>query len=245
MVLSDVSIKRPVFATVLSLLIVVFGVAALQGLPVREYPDIDPPVVSVSTDYTGAAAEVVDTQITQVIEGGAISGIEGIRSIESSTEQGESRTSIEFDTSRDVDIAANDVRDAVSRVLNQLPDEADPPPVVQKADSDARPMMWITLISDVWDSAELSDFADRVLADRLSVLDGVADVRIGGERRYAIRVWLDRTRLAARNITVARWSRHCGRTTWSYRPVQWTPPPATLPCARKGGCQMWKISAIW
>lgn len=201
MVLSDVSIKRPVFATVLSLLIVVFGLAALLGLPVREYPDIDPPVVSISTDYTGAAAEVVDTQITQVIEG-AISGIEGIRSIESSTEQGESRTSIEFTTARDVDIAANDVRDAVSRVANQLPDEADPP-VVRKADSDARPMMWVTLRSDVWDSAELSDFADRVLADRLSVLDGVADVRIGGERRYAIRVWLDRERLAARDITVA------------------------------------------
>ncbi|MDX5329180.1 MAG: efflux RND transporter permease subunit, partial [Marinobacter sp.] len=201
MVLSDISIKRPVFATVLSLLIVVFGVAALMGLPVREYPDIDPPIVSVSTDYTGAAAEVVDTQITQVIEG-AISGIEGIRSIESSTEQGESRTSIEFNTSRDIDVAANDVRDAVARVANQLPDEADPPRI-QKADSDARPMMWITLLSDVWDSAELSDFADRVLADRLSVLDGVADVRIGGERRYAIRVWLDRERLAARNITVA------------------------------------------
>ncbi len=201
MVLSDLSIKRPVFATVLSLLVVVFGIAALLGLPVREYPDIDPPVVSISTDYIGAAAEVVDTQITQVIEG-AISGVEGIRSIESSTEQGESRTSIEFNTSRDVDIAANDVRDAVSRVINQLPDEADPP-VVRKADSDARPMMWITLLSDVWDAAELSDYADRVLADRLSVLDGVADVRIGGERRYAIRVWLDRTRLAARNITVA------------------------------------------
>ena len=201
MVLSDISIKRPVFATVLSLLIVVFGVAALLGLPVREYPDIDPPIVSVSTDYTGAAAEVVDTQITQVIEG-AISGIEGIRSIESSTEQGESRTSIEFNTSRDIDVAANDVRDAVARVANQLPDEADAPRV-RKADSDARPMMWVTLLSDVWDSAELSDFADRVLVDRLSVLDGVADVRIGGERRYAIRVWLDRERLAARNITVA------------------------------------------
>ncbi|QFS89094.1 MULTISPECIES: efflux RND transporter permease subunit [Marinobacter] len=201
MVLSDISIKRPVFATVLSLLIVVFGVAALMGLPVREYPDIDPPIVSVSTDYTGAAAEVVDTQITQVIEG-AISGIEGIRSIESSTEQGESRTSIEFNTSRDIDVAANDVRDAVARVANQLPDEADAPRV-RKADSDARPMMWVTLLSDVWDSAELSDFADRVLVDRLSVLDGVADVRIGGERRYAIRVWLDRERLAARNITVA------------------------------------------
>tara|TARA_R110000824_G_scaffold132239_1_gene294601 strand:- start:16776 stop:19892 length:3117 start_codon:yes stop_codon:yes gene_type:complete len=200
-ILSDVSIKRPVFATVLSLLIVVFGLAALFGLPVREYPDIDPPVVSISTNYTGAAAEVVDTQITQVIEG-AISGIEGIRSIESSTEQGESRTSIEFSTSRDVDIAANDVRDAVSRVADQLPDEADAP-VVRKADSDARPMMWVTLRSDLWDSAELSDFADRALADRLSVLDGVADVSIGGERRYAIRVWLDRERLAARNITVA------------------------------------------
>ncbi|MDK8462482.1 efflux RND transporter permease subunit [Marinobacter sp. SS13-12] len=201
MILSDISIKRPVFATVISLLILVFGLAALRGLPVREYPDIDPPVVSISTDYIGAAAEVVDTQITQVVEG-AISGIEGIRSIESSTEQGESRTSIEFNTSRNVDIAANDVRDAVARVANTLPEEADPP-VVSKADSDARPMMWITLRSDVWDSAELSDFADRVLADRLSVLDGVADVRIGGERRYAIRVWLDRERLAARDMTVS------------------------------------------
>ena len=201
MILSDISIKRPVFATVVSLLIVVFGIAALLGLPVREYPDIDPPEVSISTDYTGAAAEVVDTQITQVIEG-AISGVEGIRSIESSTEQGESRTSIEFNTSRDVDIAANDVRDAVSRVLNELPVEADPP-TIQKADSDARPMMWVTLRSEVWDSAELSDFAERVLADRLSVLNGVADVRIGGERRYAIRVWLDQQRLASRNITVA------------------------------------------
>jgi len=200
-ILSDVSIKRPVFATVLSLLIVVFGLAALLGLPVREYPDIDPPVISISTEYTGAAAEVVDTQITQVIEG-AISGIEGIRSIESSTEQGESRTSIEFSTTRNVDIAANDVRDAVSRVANQMPEEADPS-VVRKADSDARPMMWVTLRSEVWDSAELSDFAERVLVDRLSVLDGVADVFIGGERRYAIRVWLDRDRLAARDITVA------------------------------------------
>ncbi len=201
MVLSDISIKRPVFATVVSLLILVFGIASLMELPVREYPDIDPPVVSISTDYTGAAAEVVDTQITQVIEG-AISGVEGIRTIESSTEQGESRTSIEFNTSRDVDIAANDVRDAVSRVANQLPEEADAP-VIRKADSDARPMMWVTLRSDTWDSAELSDYADRVLTDRLAVVDGVADVRIGGERRYAIRVWLDRERLAARDITVA------------------------------------------
>ncbi|MBV0934683.1 efflux RND transporter permease subunit [Marinobacterium weihaiense] len=201
MVLSDISIKRPVLATVLSLLILVFGLAALLGLPIREYPDIDPPVVSISTDYTGAAAEVVDTQITQVIED-SISGIEGIRSIESSTEQGESRTTIEFNTSRDVDIAANDVRDAVSRVLNRLPQEADPP-VVRKANSDARPMMWLTLRSDTWDAAQLSDFAERVLSDRLSVVDGVADVYIGGERRYAMRVWLDPEKLAARDLTVA------------------------------------------
>ncbi|UDL05043.1 efflux RND transporter permease subunit [Marinobacter sp. CA1] len=201
MILSDVSIKRPVFATVLSLLVLVFGLAALLGLPVREYPDIDPPYVSISTDYTGAAAEVVDTQITQVIEG-AVSGIEGIRSVTSSTEQAESRTSIEFNSDVDVDVAANDVRDAVSRVANQLPDEADAP-VVSKADSDANPMMWVTLRSDVWSRAELSDYADRVLVDRLSVLEGVARVRIGGERRYAIRVWLDQQRLAARDITVA------------------------------------------
>lgn len=201
MLLSDLSIKRPVFSTVLSLLIIVFGLASLMGLPVREYPDIDPPVVSVSTDYKGAAAEVVDTQVTQLVEG-AISGIEGVRSIESSTEQGESRTSIEFNTNRNIDNAANDVRDAVARILNSLPEEADNP-VVRKADSDARPMMWITLRSDVWDSAALSDYADRVLADRLSVLDGVARVRIGGQRKYAMRVWLDPERLAARELTVA------------------------------------------
>lgn len=201
MLLTDVSIKRPVFATVMNLLVLVFGMAALMGLPVREYPDIDPPIVSISTNYTGAAAEVVDTQITQIVEG-AISGIEGIRTIQSSTEQGESRTSIEFNISRDVDIAANDVRDAIARIVDELPEEADAP-VVSKADSDARPMMWLTLRSQAWDSAELSDFADRVLVDRFSVLDGVADVRIGGERRYAIRVWLDRDRLAARDITVA------------------------------------------
>src|SRR5690554_8161787 len=118
MVSSEISTKRPVFATVLSILIVVFGLAALLGLTVREYPDIDPPIVSVPTSYTGAAAEVVDSQITQVIEG-AISGIDGIRSIESSSDPGRSRTTIEFNTSRDIDIAATDVRDAVARVISR------------------------------------------------------------------------------------------------------------------------------
>ena len=145
MILSDVSIKRPVFATVISLLIVVFGVSALMKLPIREYPDIDPPEVSISVDYAGAAPEVIDTQIIQVIEG-AISGVEGVRKIESRSRLGSARTTVEFTLERDVDIAANDVRDAVSRVLNRLPEEAETP-VIAKADADARPIIWVTLTS--------------------------------------------------------------------------------------------------
>src|SRR5690554_6015254 len=133
MVLSDISVKRPVFATVLSLLIVVFGLAALNQLPVREYPDIDPPIVSVAVVYTGAAPEVVDSQIVQIIEGG-ISGVDGIRTIESSSEIGEARINIEFEPERDIDAAANDVRDAVSRIIEDLPTEAEQPEI-RKADS--------------------------------------------------------------------------------------------------------------
>lgn len=200
MVISDVSIKRPVFATVISLLILVFGLSGLLELPVREYPDIDPPQVSVSVDYVGAAPEVIDTQIIQVIEG-AISGVEGVRRLESRSRLGSARTNIEFDLDRDVDVAANDVRDAVSRVLVALPEEADPP-VIAKADSDARPIIWVTLTSTSLDPAQLTDYAERNLVDRFSVLDGVADIFIGGERRYAMRIWLDRKRMAARSVTV-------------------------------------------
>ncbi|MDF1780833.1 MAG: efflux RND transporter permease subunit [Alcanivoracaceae bacterium] len=201
MIISDVSIKRPVFATVISLLILVFGFSGLMKLPVREYPDIDPPQVSVSVNYVGAAPEVIDTQIIQVIEG-AISGVEGVRRIESRSRLGSARTNIEFTLARDIDVAANDVRDAVSRVLVSLPEEADAP-VIAKADSDARPIIWVTLTSDSLDAAQLSDYAERNLVDRFSVLDGVADIFIGGERRYAMRIWLDRTRMAARAVTVS------------------------------------------
>ncbi|MFN3713480.1 MAG: efflux RND transporter permease subunit [Alcanivoracaceae bacterium] len=200
MVLSDISIKRPVFATVISLLIVVFGLSGLLKLPVREYPDIDPPEVSVSVNYRGAAPEVIDTQIVQIIEG-AISGIEGVRRIESRSRIGSARTSIKFNLNRDVDAAANDVRDAVARVLGRLPDDADPP-VIAKTDADARPIIWVTLTSAALAPQELSDFAERNLVDRFSVLDGVADVFIGGQRRYAMRIWLDRRRMAAHQITV-------------------------------------------
>ena len=201
MILSDISIKRPVFATVINLLIMVFGLAALSQLPVREYPDIDPPIVSVVVDYTGAAPEVIDSQIVQVIEGG-VSGVDGIRTIESSSEIGQARINIEFTPDRDIDAAANDIRDAVSRVTRDLPTEAEPPEI-RKADSDARPMMWIALRSDRLSPAEMTDYAVRNMVDRLSVLSGVAQVRIGGERRYAMRIWLDRQQMAARQVTVA------------------------------------------
>ena len=201
MILSDVSIKRPVFATVISLLILVFGIASLQQLPVREYPDIDPAVVSISVNYVGAAPEVIDSQIIQLVEG-AISGVDGIRSIESRSRIGSARTSIEFETGRDVDNAANDVRDAVARIIDRLPDEADAP-VVVKADADARPMMWVTMTSDRMTPQEMTDYARRSLVDRLSVLTGIAEVRIGGERRYAMRIWLDTNKMLARRITVA------------------------------------------
>ncbi len=130
----------------ISLLIVVFGISALLKLPVREYPDIDPPEVTVEVTYDGAAPEVIDTQIIQVVEG-AIAGVEGVHRIESRSRLGSARTSVEFNLDRDLDIAANDVRDAVARVLNQLPEEADAP-VIAKSDSDARPIIWVTLSSD-------------------------------------------------------------------------------------------------
>jgi multidrug efflux pump len=197
--LSDTSVKRPVLATVLNLLLVVFGLFALLNITVREYPDIDPPVVSVSTNYPGASAAVVETQITQLLED-RIAGIEGIRSISSASRDGRSNITIEFSLSRDVEDAANDVRDRVSRALNNLPDEADPPEV-SKSDDDASPVIWLTLSSPALSTLELTDYADRFLADRFGALDGVSQVRIGGDRLPAMRIWLDRRALAARGLT--------------------------------------------
>lgn len=198
--LSDVSVKRPVLATVVNLLLVVFGLFALYNITVREYPDIDPPVVSVQTNYPGASAGVVETKITQVLED-RIAGIEGIRSISSSSRDGRSNITIEFGLSRDVEAAANDVRDRVARAAGNLPDEADPPEV-SKSDSDASPVIWLALSSSKLSPLELTDFADRILLDRFGALDGVSQVRIGGDRSPAMRVWLDRKALAARGLTV-------------------------------------------
>ncbi len=200
MILSDVAVTRPVFATVVSLLLTLFGIVAFLDLPLREYPDIDPPVVSIDTVYPGAAANVVETRITELIED-RIAGVEGIEFIELVSEDGRSRVTIEFEVGRDVDAAANDVRDRVAGVLDDLPDEADPPDI-QKADSNDDVIMWLNLASDRMNVLELTDYARRYLVDRFSSLDGVARVRVGGGLEYAMRVWLDRTALAARGITV-------------------------------------------
>lgn len=201
MILSDVSVTRPVFATVISLLLMAFGLVAFDRLPLREYPDIDAPIVTINTTYTGAAASIVETRVTQVIES-RISGVEGIRYISSTSEDGRSRVSVEFDISRNIDDAANDLRDRVSGVLDNLPEEADPPEV-EKADSNDDVIYWLSLSSETRNSLELTDYAIRYLEDRLSILPGVARVRIGGGLEYAMRIWIDRQKLAARNLTVA------------------------------------------
>jgi multidrug efflux pump len=200
MILSDISVTRPVLASVMSLLLIAFGVIAFDRLPLREYPDIDPPVVSIETVYPGAAANVVETRITRLIED-RIAGVEGIRYVQSTSEDGRSAISVEFEIDRDVDAAANDIRDRVSTVLDDLPDEADPPEI-QKVDSNEDVIMWLNLASDRLSVPELTDYAERYLVDRFSVLRGVARVRVGGAQVYAMRVWLDRRELAARNLTV-------------------------------------------
>ncbi|CAH0205580.1 efflux RND transporter permease subunit [Roseomonas sp. CECT 9278] len=200
MVLSDVSIKRPVFATVISLLLTVLGLFALQRMPIREYPAIDPPIIQITTTYRGASAPVVDSQITEILEG-AVAGVEGIKVMSSQSRDERSQITMEFLLSRNVDSAANDVRDRVARALARLPEQADTP-VVAKVDGDSRPILWIALASDRLTPLDLTDIARRRIVDRLAIVEGVAQVIISGERRFAMRVWIDRQALAARNLTV-------------------------------------------
>jgi multidrug efflux pump len=201
MMLSDLSVRRPVFAAVAAIVLCVIGVAAFFFLPVRELPDVDPPVVSVSTRYAGASAEVIESRITEPIEQ-QVAGIQGIERINSTSRDGRSSVNIEFSLDRDIDDAANDVRDRISRVLGNLPDQADPPEVA-KADSDGAPIMILFLRSPELNRMELTDYADRYLVDRLATVPGVANVQIYGEQRYAMRIWLDPVQLAARGLTVS------------------------------------------
>lgn len=200
MTLSDISVRRPVLATVMSLVIIAFGAIALTTLPLRELPDVDRPVVSVNTTYPGASAQVVENQITRPIED-QLSGIDGIDVINATSRDGRSSVNIEFDLNRDIEDAANDVRNAVDRARGQLPADVDDP-TIRKADADADPIIWFSLQSTTLDSIELTDYADRYIVDRLSVLNGVASVTVGGGFRRALRIWLDTNALAARGLTV-------------------------------------------
>ena len=199
MKLSDVSIKRPVFAVVMSLLLLVLGAMSFMRLTLRELPNIDPPIVSVDVTYPGASAAVVETRVTQILEDG-LAGIEGIRTIQSTSRNGRADVTIEFNLNRDIEAAANDVRDRVSRVMDRLPQEADPPEIA-KVEADADVIIWLNMRSTVMDTMELTDYADRYIVDRLSSLDGVARVQLGGGQRYAMRIWLDRDAMAARGLT--------------------------------------------
>lgn len=198
--LSDLSVRRPVFAAVAAIILCVIGLAAFTSLPIRELPSVDPPVVSVSTSYRGASAEVIEERITQVIER-QVAGIQGIDRVNSSSRDGRSNITITFNLDRDLDAAANDVRDAVSRVTSNLPDQADPPQIA-KANADASPIVILNLTSTTLNPLQLADYADRYLVERMSTIDGVAQANLFGAKIFAMRIWLDANEMAARGVTV-------------------------------------------
>jgi multidrug efflux pump len=200
MLITDLAVRRPAFAVVLSLLLLAFGALAFQTLQLRQYPDIDTPVISISTDYRGASAQVVETKITQPLEG-RLSGIEGVKTISSRSSDGRSSITLDFETSRNIDDAANDVRDSIGGVVNSLPEEASPPQI-RKSNSDDNPVIWLSLASDTLSRLEVTDYAERFVADRFSSIDGVARVDVSGGLAYSMKIWLERGELAARDLTV-------------------------------------------
>src|SRR5690349_4221122 len=199
MKLSTVSIRRPVFASVMSVTILLFGIIAFLRLPVREYPDIDPPIISVVTLYRGASPSVVETEITNILEE-QFATLVGVKTLTSSSREQGSVITIEFELNRKVDEAANDVRDRVSRVRGNLPREIDDP-IISKVDANAQAIVWLALFSDNHNGLELTDVGDRVLKEKIQRLPGVGSVIIGGERKYAMRIWLDPLKLAAHGLT--------------------------------------------
>lgn len=200
MQLPEIAIRRPVFASVLSLLILLVGFVSFNGLSVREYPRIDEPTVTVSTTFRGASSEVIESQVTKVLED-SLAGIEGVDIITSISRQEQSQITVRFKLERDPDSAAADVRDKVSRVRQRLPDDVDEP-TIAKVEADASPVIWLALNADTISPLELSDLANRLIKPRLQTAPGAADVRVWGERRFSMRIWLDPDRLAAYNLTV-------------------------------------------
>ena len=201
MFITELSIKRPAVSWVMSLILIIFGLFVFWKLPVRELPDgIQPPVVQVQVDYKSAAASIVDQEVTQVVED-VIGGAEGIKNIDSKSENGRSTINVEFDTSIDLDNAANDIRERVSRVLDNLPSESDPPQILKKA-AGFTTTMWLSLSSKTWSDLELGDYAERFLVDQFSSVKNVGRILVGGLRELSIRVWIDPIKLAANNLTI-------------------------------------------
>ena len=201
MVLSDISIRRPVFATVMSLVIVLLGLVAYKRLAVREYPRIDEPVVTVDTRYVGASSEIVESQVTKVLED-SIAGIDGVDVLTSISRAEQSQITVRFRLEKEPDSGANDVRDRVARVRSKLPPTIDEP-VVAKVEADANPIIWLSFSSASMSALDLTDVVNRIVKPRLQLLPGAADIRVNGDRRYAMRIWLDRGKLAAQRLTPA------------------------------------------
>ncbi|MBQ0117535.1 MAG: efflux RND transporter permease subunit [Flavobacterium sp.] len=202
MSLSTLSIKRPVLTIVLNLMLILFGIIGYTFLGVREYPSIDPAQISVNTRYTGANPDIIESQITEPLEK-AINSIDGIRNISSNSSLGSSNISIEFNLDKNLEEAANDVRDKVSQAIRQLPQDIDAPPVVSKADADSEPIITMTLKSDTKNVLELSDYAENVIAQRIQTISGVSSVQIWGQRKFAMRLWIDPVKMTSYGITVA------------------------------------------
>ena len=200
--LSTLSIKRPVLTIVLNLAIILFGLIGYKFLGVREYPSIDPAQISIRTNYTGANADIIESQITEPLEK-AINSIDGIRNITSSSNQGRSSITIEFNLEKDLEEAANDVRDKVSQAIRSLPEDIDSQPIVSKADADSEAIISMTVQSETRNALELSDYAENVIGQRLETIPGVSGIQIWGEKKYAMRLWIDPYKLASYRLTVA------------------------------------------
>jgi hydrophobe/amphiphile efflux-1 (HAE1) family protein len=198
--LSTISIRRPVLAIVMSLIIIIFGAISFTFLGVREYPSIDPPVITVKTNYTGANAEVIQSQITEPLEK-ALNGIEGVRTISSASNMGSSTITVEFNLNANLEAAANDVRDKVGQAVRQLPQDIDGLPVVTKADANSDAILAITLQSDTKNQLQVSDYAENVVAERLQTIPGVSTIQIWGHKRYAMRIWMQPAKMASYGIT--------------------------------------------
>jgi len=198
--ISELSLKRPVFATVMNIMIIVFGVTGFTFLAVRDYPAIDPAVVTVSTSYTGANADIIESQITEPLEK-QINGIPGIRTLTSSSTLGSSQITVEFNLGVDLEAAASDVRDKVSQAARSLPQDIDAPPVVSKADANSDPILILALQSPTKSLLELSDYGENVLQQQFQTINGVSSVGLFGQKRYAMRLWLDPDKVNTYNVS--------------------------------------------